>query len=82
MGRGRGRGRGGRDMSLISQTVRISQGPYKGNLLLKRVRKTSKPQNAFYTHSTDILLSSVEVAVKGMFLFKDFEWIEGEITDF
>ncbi|XP_068702308.1 transcription elongation factor SPT5-like [Montipora capricornis] len=30
MGRGRGRGRGGRDMSLISQTVRISQGPYKG----------------------------------------------------
>ena len=31
MGRGRGRGRGGRDMSLISQTVRISQGPYKGN---------------------------------------------------
>ena len=50
MGRGRGRGRGGRDMSLISQTVRISQGPYKGNLLLKRVRKTPKPQNAFYTH--------------------------------
>lgn len=32
MGRGRGRGRGGRDMSLISQTVRISQGPYKGKL--------------------------------------------------
>ena len=30
MGRGRGRGRGGRDISLISQTVRISQGPYKG----------------------------------------------------
>ena len=50
MGRGRGRGRGGRDMSLISQTVRISQGPYKGNLLLKRVRKTSKPQIAFYSH--------------------------------
>lgn len=30
MGRGRGRGYGGRDMTLISQTVRISQGPYKG----------------------------------------------------
>lgn len=30
MGRGRGRGYGGRDMALISQTVRISQGPYKG----------------------------------------------------
>ena len=35
MGRGRGRGRGGRDMSLISQTVRISQGPYKGKLQRK-----------------------------------------------
>ena len=31
MGRGRGRGgRGGRDPTLISQTVRISMGPYKG----------------------------------------------------
>ncbi|XP_031557165.1 transcription elongation factor SPT5-like [Actinia tenebrosa] len=29
-GRGRGRGRGGRDSSIISQTVRICQGPYKG----------------------------------------------------
>ena len=29
-GMGRGRGRGGRDMTLISKTVRISQGPYKG----------------------------------------------------
>ena len=35
MGRGRGRGRGGRDMSLISQTVRISQGPYKGKIQCK-----------------------------------------------
>ena len=34
-GMGRGRGRGGRDMSLISQTVRISQGPYKGKLQCK-----------------------------------------------
>lgn len=32
-GMGRGRGRGGRDMSLISKTVRISQGPYKGKYL-------------------------------------------------
>ena len=29
MGRGRGRG-AGRDRGLIGQTVRISQGPYKG----------------------------------------------------
>ena len=27
---GRGRGRMSRDMELIGQTVRISQGPYKG----------------------------------------------------
>ena len=31
---------------------------------------------------TDILFSSVEIAVKAMFPLKDFEWIEGEITDF
>ena len=30
MGGGRGRGRMSRDMELIGQTVRISQGPYKG----------------------------------------------------
>ena len=29
-GRGRGRGRGARDNSLIGQTVRIAQGPFKG----------------------------------------------------
>lgn len=30
-GRGRGRGRGGgRDRSLIGQTIKITQGPYKG----------------------------------------------------
>ncbi|XP_038052973.1 transcription elongation factor SPT5-like [Patiria miniata] len=29
---GRGRGRMGRDMELIGQTVRISQGPYKGHI--------------------------------------------------
>lgn len=29
-GRGRGRGKVGRDMSLIGQTIRIAQGPYKG----------------------------------------------------
>lgn len=29
-GRGRGRG-GGRDQSIIGQTVRIAQGPFKGN---------------------------------------------------
>ncbi|KAK3743846.1 hypothetical protein QZH41_011853, partial [Actinostola sp. cb2023] len=29
-GRGRGRGRGGRDITIITQTVRICQGPYKG----------------------------------------------------
>ena len=30
---------------------------------------------------TDILFSSVEIAVKAMFAFKDFASIEGEITD-
>lgn len=29
-GRGRGRGRGSRDTTIITQTVRICQGPYKG----------------------------------------------------
>ena len=29
-GRGRGRGKSGRDTSLIGQTIRIAQGPYKG----------------------------------------------------
>lgn len=32
-GGGMGRGRGRRDNELIGQTVRISQGPYKGNCL-------------------------------------------------
>ena len=45
MGRGRGRGRGGRDMSLISQTVRICQGPYKGELAISRVQ-TSNSHNS------------------------------------
>lgn len=29
-GRGRGQGKSGRDTSLIGQTIRIAQGPYKG----------------------------------------------------
>ena len=71
MGRGRGRGRGGRDMSLISQTVRISQGPYKGNLLLNVSER--RPSRKMHFTPTDILFSSVEIAVEAMFPFKDFE---------
>ena len=33
-GFGRGRGRPGRDTALIGKTIRISQGPYKGNVAL------------------------------------------------
>jgi transcription elongation factor SPT5 len=42
-GGGRGRGRGGpnigRDRELIGQTIKITQGPYKGHIGIVKVRK-------------------------------------------
>ena len=51
-GRGRGRGNVGRDRELIGQTIKITQGPYKGHIGIVKVN--NKYINSFKTIETPV----------------------------
>ncbi|CAH3030076.1 unnamed protein product [Porites evermanni] len=65
MGRGRGRGRGGRDMSLISQTVRISQGPYKGYVGIVKDATETTARVELHSSCKTISVDRMRLAIVG-----------------